>query len=457
MSVYVSAEEAVSHVRSGDVVFVHSNAAAPTLLLRALADRAPALRDVEIIHLLLLGPAPHLDASVADSFIHRAYFIGPNARDAVNRGRAFYCPVHLSQYAAEACRREPNVALLTVSPPKKSAYSLGVSVEGAPEAIARVRRNDGLVIAQVNEAMPHVHGRTFIHERDIDFAVECDEPLPTVPSDRPNRQQERIGQLVAEHLIEDGSTLQVGIGSVPDAVVAAAVALGRKDLGVHTEMYTDALMDATKAGAVTNARKTLNPGYSVSALFQGTQPLYEFIHDNPEVQGRPSAYTNNSRNICMNPRVVAINSAIGVDLNGSVYADSLSPTTIYSGYGGQCDFMRGAAMLNPEGVTGRGVIALESCYEKGGELHSKIASVHPAGMNITVNAADPKYVVTEYGIADISGLGLGERARALCAIAHPRFRDELWREAERGGGLTHWITPRARRRGIPDGVMVQVE
>lgn len=453
----VTAAEAVSHVRSGDVVYVHSNGANPSILLEALAARADELSDVEVIHLLTLGPAPHLAPGLEKSFVHRAYFIGPNAREAVNSGRAFYCPTHLSKYGQELVRRRPNVALLSLSPPKKRAYSVGVSVEAAPEAIAAVREVGGLVIAQVNERMPHVHGRTFVHESLVDYIVECDDPIPEVERQPPNDRQRTIGRLIAEHLIVDGSTLQIGIGSVPDAAVAAAVELGRKDLGVHTELYTDSLMEATLAGAITHRRKGINPGYAVSSLFMGSAALYEWINDNPEVQGRPSHYTNDPRKICQNPDVVAINGAIGVDLNGSVYADSLSARRIYSGYGGQCDFIRGASFPGPDGRPGKGVIALESCYEKAGELRSKIVGLHPAGMNITVNAADSAYIVTEYGIVNLAGLGLGERIRALAAIAHPKFRDDLLREAENIGGVTQWISPRARQRGLPDGVIVQVE
>jgi len=455
----VSAEEAVSYVKSQDVVFCHSNGANPEVLLAALAERAAAgeLRDVEILHLLTLGSAPHLRPGLEEALIHRAYFIGANAREAVNSGRAFYHPTHLSNYGRCVVARRPTVALLHVSTARKGAYNLGVSVEAAPEAVHAVRRNGGLVIAEVNPRMPFVHGRGFVVDDDIDMIVEVDYPIPEVRLRPPNESQRRIGELIAKYLIEDGSTLQVGIGEVPSSAVAAAVQLGRKHLGVHTELYTDALMNATTAGAITNAHKSENRDYAVSGLFQGTRELYDWIHDNPRVQGRASAYTNDIRRISANPDVVAINSAIGVDLNGSVFADSLAPNRIYSGYGGQCDFMRGAAFTGPNGRPGKGIIALESTYEKGGELRSKIVGLHPAGMNITVTAADPAYIVTEYGIVHLAGLGLGERMRALTYIAHPSLRDRLWEDADERGGITHYQSPAARSRGLPDGVIVQLE
>lgn len=453
----ISAERAASLIKSGDVVFVHSNGANPERLLDAIAARGDELRDVEMIHLLTLGRAPHLQPGLQESFVHRAYFIGANAREAVNTGRAFYHPVHLSNYGKNVVARKPNVALLHVTPPRSGCYGLGVSIEAAPEAIDAVKANGGLVIAQMNPRMPFVHGRGFVEAHLIDYLIEVDDPVAGVEPEPINPQQRRIGELIAEYLIKDGSTLQVGIGAVPDAAVASAVEYGRRNLGVHTELYTDALMYATETGAVTNQRKIINNDYAVSSIFIGTRALYDWIHDNPRVQGRSSAYTNDVRNISANPDVVAINGAIGVDLNGSVFADSLAPNRIYSGYGGQCDFMRGAAFTGPSGLPGKGVIALESTYVSDGELRSKIVGLHPAGMNITVTAADPAYVVTEFGIVNLTGLALGERIRAMASIAHPAFRDTLLREAEHVGGVTQYITAAARARGLPDGVVVQVE
>ncbi len=453
----VSAQEAVSHVRSFDVVWVHSNANNPAVLLEALAQRGADLEGVEMIHLLTIGAAPHLAAGLERAFVHRAFFMGANAREAVNSGRGFYHPCHLSRYAEMVVEREPTVGLLHVSPPRRGCYSLGASVEAAPEALASIRRHGGIVIAQVNPRMPFTHGSAFVREEEIDYVVEVDEAIPEAPPAAWNDSQRRIGELIAEYLIEDGSTLQVGIGAVPDAAVAMAMELGRKDLGVHTELYTESLMRAQLAGVINNRRKAINRDYSVAGLFLGTRQLYEYIHDNPSVQGWPNAYTNDARNISANPDVVAINSAIGVDLNGSVFADSLAAHRIYSGYGGQCDFMRGAAFVGPTGKPGKGIIALESTYEKHGETRSKITCLHPAGMNITVNAADPAYVVTEYGIVRLTGLALGERMPALCAIAHPRFRDQLREESLEAGGICRYVSPRTRQRGLPDGVLVQVE
>lgn len=453
----VSAEEAVAHIRSFDVVWVHSNANNPAALLRALTRRADEVEGVEMIHLLTLGEAPHLARGLERSFVHRAFFMGANAREAVNGGRGFYHPCHLSRYGEMVTERQPRVALLHLAPARRGCYSLGTAVEAAPEAIQAVRRAGGLVIAQVNPRMPFTHGSAFVREDEVDYLVEVDEALPEVPAPEWNPAQRGIGELIAKHLIEDGSTLQVGIGAVPEAAVAMAMELGRRDLGVHTELYTEALMRAQIAGTINNRRKAINRDYSVAGLFLGTRELYAYIDDNPAVQGWPNAYTNDPRNISANPDVVAINGAIGVDLNGSVFADSLSAHRIYSGYGGQCDFMRGAAFAGPTGRPGKGIIALESTYEKAGELHSKIVCVHPAGMNITVNAADPAYVVTEYGIVRLTGLALGERMPALCAIAHPAFREQLRAEALEEGGICRYVSPRARQRGLPDGVVLQVE
>jgi 4-hydroxybutyrate CoA-transferase len=416
----VTSAQAVAGIRSGDQVFVHGGAATPSVLLEALTARAGELRDVGITHLHIEGPAPHLAPEVADSFRHRALFIGANAREAVNSGRADYVPIFLSDipHLLTSGAYPLDAAFINVSPPDAHGYcSLGTSVDTALSAV----QSATTVIAQLNQAMPRTLGDSFVHVDEIDLAVEVDQAphehsLPAIGD-----IERRIGQYVAE-LVPDAATLQMGIGSIPAAVALAL--RDKRDLGIHTELFTDPVLDLVEAGAVTGAAKEVNRGKIVSAFVMGSQRLYDFLHDNPMIEMRPVDYTNDTAVIRRFRRMVAINSALSIDLTGQVSADSIG-TRFYSGVGGQMDFMRGAA-LAPEG---RAIIALPATAA--GDSVSRIAAVLAPGAGVVTTRAHVRTVVTEYGVAELFGRSVRERASSLIAIAHPDFRDELEREARR--------------------------
>ncbi len=410
----VSAQEAVATIRSGDQVFVQGAAATPTVLLEALAARANELSDVGIVHLHAEGPAPHLEPEVAGAFRHRALFIGKNARRAVQEGRADFVPVFLSDIPRLFSKRliPLDAVLVHVSPPDAHGYcSLGTSVDVTLAAIRAAKT----VIAQVNPRMPRTHGDGFIHVRDIDFAVAVDAPLYTHALKEPSEVERRIGELVAS-LVPDGATLQMGIGAIPAAVGHAL--RDKKDLGIHTEMFTDTVMDLVEAGAITGARKEINRGKIVTAFLMGSSKLYDFVDDNPLIEMRPVDYTNDTAVIRRFSKMVAINSAIEIDLTGQVCADSMG-TKFYSGVGGQMDFIRGAALAEE----GRAIIALPSTAAKG--RISRIVPSLSEGAGVVTTRAHVQTVVTEYGIAELHGRSIRERVRALISIAHPDFRDEL--------------------------------
>ncbi len=414
----VSPGEAVAGIRSGDQIFVHGGAATPSVLLEALTDRAPELREVGIIHLHTEGPAPHLAPELAASFRHRALFIGGNARVAVNEGRADYVPIFLSDIPELFTSRALplDAVLLNVSPPDAHGFcSLGTSVDAALAAMASAE----LVIAQLNRSMPRTLGDSFVHVRDIDLAVEVDQPPHPHRVGEVGEVERQIGSFVAE-LVPDRATLQMGIGSIPAAVALAL--RDKRDLGIHTELFTDSVLDLVEAGAVTGAAKEINPGKIVTAFLMGSQRLYDFVDDNPMIEMRPVDYTNDTAVIRRFRRMVAINSAISIDLTGQVSADSIG-TRFYSGVGGQMDFMRGAALA----AEGRAIIALPS-MAAGGAI-SRIAAVLPPGAGVVTTRAHVRTVVTEYGVAELFGRTIRERAEALIAIAHPDVRDELAREA----------------------------
>jgi 4-hydroxybutyrate CoA-transferase len=416
----VTAEEAVAGIRSGDQVFVHGGAATPSVILGTLAARADELRDVGVVHLHTEGPAPHLAPEVAESFRHRALFIGGNAREAVNAGRADYVPIFLSDIPQLfASRVLPlDAAIINVSPPDAHGYcSLGTSVDAALSAVAAATT----VLAQLNRSMPRTLGDAFVHVDHIDLAVEVDQPPHEHAQPVIGEVERRIGELVAE-LVPDGATIQMGIGSIPAAVGLAL--RHKRDLGVHTELFTDPVLDLVQAGAVTGAAKEINRGKVVSAFLMGSQRLYDFVDDNPMIEMRPVDYTNDTAVIRRFRRMTAINSAISIDLTGQVSADSIG-TRFYSGVGGQMDFMRGAA-LAPEG---RAIIALPS-MAAGGTI-SRIVPVLAPGAGVVTTRAHVRTVVTEFGVAELFGRSIRERARALIEIAHPGVRDDLAREARR--------------------------
>jgi 4-hydroxybutyrate CoA-transferase len=418
----VTAAEAVAGIQSGGHVYIHCAAATPSVLLDALVTRASELRDVEVIHLHIEGPGPHLAPELAASFRHRALFVGPNARAAVNEGRADYVPIFLSDvpHLFSSGALPLDAVLVNATPPDAHGFcSLGVSVEAMHAAMRAART----VIVQFNSSMPRTLGESFIHVDDIDFAVEVDVPPYVHSVGTIGEIEERIGQYIAE-LVPDGATLQLGIGAIP---AATALALrDRHDLGIHTEMFTDSVVDLVEAGVITGARKERNRGKIVTAFFMGSPRLYDFVRDNPMIEMRSVDFTNDTHVIGSFSRMTAINSAIEVDITGQVVADSIG-SRIYSGVGGQMDFIRGAARA----TEGRAIIALPSTAS-GGTI-SRIVSTIQAGAGVVTTRAHVRTVVTEWGIAELFGRSLRERAAALVSIAHPDHRDRLSSEARRLG------------------------
>jgi 4-hydroxybutyrate CoA-transferase len=415
----VTPDEAVAGIRSGDQVYVHCAAAAPSVLLDALVARAPDLEAVGVVHLHIEGPGPHLAPAMAAHFRHRALFIGPNARAAVNEGRADYVPIFLSDVPRlfESRVLPLDAVLVNATPPDRHGFcSLGTSVEAMHAAIRAAKT----VIVQFNSAMPRTLGDSFVHISDIDLAVEVDVPPYQHAVGAFTDVERKIGEHVAD-LVPDGATLQLGIGAIP---AATALALRDKhDLGIHTEMFTDAVVDLVEAGVVTGARKERNRGKIVTAFIMGTPRLYDFVHDNPMVEMRPVDFTNDTHVIRSFSRMVAINSAIEVDLTGQVVADSIGHR-LYSGVGGQMDFVRGAALASE----GRAIIALPSTAA-GGSVSRITSSLQP-GAGIVTTRAHVRTVVTEWGVAELFGKSTRERAEALISIAHPDFRDQLAADAQ---------------------------
>lgn len=413
----VTADEALQTVKSHDRIFVHGVAAVPQTLISALIARAPELKDVELVHLHTEGQAQYSFPEYSESFRVNAFFVGANVRPAVNEGRADYVPVFLSEIPALFRRGvlPLDVALINVSRPDRHGFcSLGVSVDIARAAADCAK----IVIAQINKQMPRTIGDALVHIDDIDFLVEVDEPLHQVQMPVLTETDRSIGRYIAE-MIEDGATLQMGIGSIPNAVLAS---LGNhKDLGIHTEMFSDGLIPLVESGVVNGRKKAKHPGKIVSGFVMGTQRLYDFIDDNPQVLMLDIAYVNDTSVIRRNPKVTAINSAIEVDLTGQICADSIG-TRQYSGVGGQMDFIRGASLS--EG--GKPIIALPSSTKYG---DSKIVSHLKHGAAVTTTRAHAHYVVTEYGVANLYGKNLRQRAHELIGIAHPDHREMLEKEA----------------------------
>lgn len=420
----VSAKEAVAAIRSHDTLYVHCAAAVPNVLLHALVERAPELSGVTVVHLHIDGDAPHLAPGLEKSFRHKALFIGPNARAAVNEGRAEYIPVFLSDVPSLFRRGTIplDAVFVNVSAPDAHGFcSLGTSCEAMLAAIASAK----VIVAQINRAMPRVLGDGFVHVDDIHFGVDVNERPFAHEEPELTDVERRIGGHVAD-LVPDEATLQMGIGAIPSAV--ATFLTSKKNLGVHTEMFTDAVMTLVQSGAVTGAAKEVNRGKIVSGFLMGTQKLYDFVHDNPMIEMRPVDYTNDSTLIRRFRKMVAINSAIEVDLSGQVCADSIG-SRLYSGVGGQMDFIRGAAMAE----RGRAIIALPSTASDG-----KVSRITPflrEGAGVVTTRAHVHTVVTEWGVAELHGRSIAERARALIAIAHPDHRDALTKRAR----LTHYL------------------
>ncbi len=420
----VSAQEAVSGIKSGQQIFMQGSAATPSVLLDALVARAPELEDVKIVHMHIEGPAPHLRPEMAGHFCHRALFMGANARAAVNEGRAEFIPVFLSEIPLlfERGVLPLDACLINVTPPDDHGFcSLGTAVDTVITAI----RCGKTIIAQLNKSMPRTLGDSFVHVSKIDYGVEVDVPPYEHADPEIGDVERRIGEYVAD-LVQDEATIQMGIGAIPSAV--GMHLHEKRDLGVHTEMFTDVLVDLVEAGVVTCERKDIDCGKIVVTFMMGTQKLYKFVHNNPMVEMRQVDYTNDTSVIRKLRRMTAINSAIEVDLTGQVCADSIGHR-MYSGVGGQMDFVRGAALAEE----GRPIIALPSTAANG--KFSRITIALKEGAGVTTTRSHVRYLVTEYGVADLFGQSFRERAKRLIAIAHPDFRDELTSYARKVYGL----------------------
>jgi len=420
----VPAEAAVSQIKPGNRVFVGSACGEPQALVRALVHTSSGAEDTEVLNVLTMGVAPYTDPKYSERFRANAFFIGNSMRDAVGQVRADYTPIFFSQIPEmfRSGRVPIDVALIMVSEPDPHGFvSLGVSVDMTRSAALAARK----VIAQVNRFMPRTLGNSFIHVRDIDFLVEHDEPLLEWPViDEPDDVTRRIAENAAS-LVSDGDTLQMGIGRLPDTVLLSLT--DRKDLGIHTEMFSDGVMHLAQQGVITGKRKTLHQGKIVGSFAAGSKELFCFLHDNPMIEMHPSEYTNDPRVISQHDNLVAINSAIEIDLTGQAVADSIGER-LYSGIGGHADFMRGSAMARG----GKPVLALPStARDKEGKLRSRIVPFLQQGAGVVTTRGDVHYVVTEFGVAYLHGRTMRERAMSLISIAHPDFRSELLHAAKR--------------------------
>ncbi len=398
----VTAREAVNCVESGMRVYIHPGCAEPEALVEALMVRAPYVKNVELMHLLTYGSSPYCAPEMAEHFRHNALFVGGNVREAVNAGRADYTPIFLSEVEAlfESGEMPIDVALIQVSPPDPHGYcSFGVGVECTLTAAKYAHH----VVAQVNAQMPRTYGDSFIHVSELDFIVELSRPLCEMKKHSSNQVYEQIGARVAS-LIEDGAVLQCGIGAIPDAILPNL--MDRKDLGVHTEMISDNAIPLIEAGVINGRRKNLKPRKIIVSFVLGTRKLFDFIDENPIFEFHPSAYANDPFRIAMNDRMVAINSAIEVDLTGQVCAESIG-SQFYSGFGGQLDFIRGAARSK----YGKPIIALPSTAKD--DTISRIVPRLAQGAGVLTGRGDVHYVVTEYGVAYLHGRTIRQRAEAL--------------------------------------------
>ncbi len=415
----VSAEEAVSIVKSNNRVFFQGAAMTPNLLIDTLCERYTELKNVEIIQIHTHGEAKYTRAPYTDAFHLSSCFVGENVRKGINSSFGDYIPIFLSEIHWLFKRNilPLDVAFIQVSSPDRHGYcSLGVSVDVTLSAIQTAKK----VIAQINPQVPRTHGDGIIHIKNIDFAVEIDQPIHASVLGIPTEVEAIIGRHVAS-LVEDGATLQMGIGNIPNAVLHNLH--NHKGLGIHTEMFSDGILPLIEKGIITGEEKVVKPGKIVTCFAMGTQKLYDFIDDNPIVHFKEASYTNDTAIIRRNPKVTAINSAIEIDLTGQICADSIGMYQ-YSGVGGQMDFIRGASLS--EG--GKPVIAISSVTNKG---VSKITPFLKEGASVTTTRAHVHYVVTEYGVVNLFGKGLEQRAKALISIAHPDHRESLEREASR--------------------------
>lgn len=419
-----SADEALSQVQSGMRVYIQPGCAEPETLVDALMRRAPAVRDVEIVHMMTMGKAPYVASEMAGHFRHNAVFIGPNVREAVNAGRADYTPIYLSEIEElfESGAMPLDVALVMVSPPDSHGFcSFGVGVDTTLTAANCA----WYVIAQINDYVPRTYGDSFIHVSDIDAVVESSRPLCQLRKPVITDAHVAIARNVAA-LIEDGAVLQTGIGGIPDAVLPL---LGdRKDLAIHSELISDGVIPLVEKGVITGARKNFKPRKIIAGFALGTDKLFAFVDNNPVFEFHPTAYTNDPVLIARNDNMVAINSALEVDLTGQVCSDSIG-NQFYSGIGGQVDFLRGASRSKG----GKPVIAIPSTA-RGGTV-SRIVPMLSAGAGVVTSRGLVHYVVTEHGIAYLHGASIRERAKALIEIADPKFREQLYTYCEK----TKWL------------------
>lgn len=413
----VTKEEAVSHIKSGNRVFIQGAAMTPTVLINALCERHAELQDVELLQIHTEGEALYTKPPYSDSFMINSLFVGKNVRKAINTRQGDYIPIFLSEITQLFKRNilPLDVAFIQISPPDKHGYcSIGLSVDVALQALKSAK----IVIAQLNPNVPRVLGEGIIHQSMIDYAVEVNEPLFGHEMPPPTEHEQMIGRHIAG-LIEDGATLQMGIGGIPNAVLYELQ--NHKGLGIHTEMFSDGILPLVEKGVITGENKIVDPGKIVSCFIAGSQKLFDFVDDNPLIHMREASYTNDTAIIRRNPKVTAINSALEIDLTGQICADTIGIYQ-YSGVGGQMDFIRGASLS--EG--GKAIIAMPSATRNG---ISKIVSTLKPGAGVTTTRAHVHYVVTEYGVVDLFGKNLRQRASALISIAHPDAREELERAA----------------------------
>ncbi len=454
---FAAEEEIFSHIHRGDRIFIHTACGEPQYLVQALIrfveSNPKAFFDAEVLHVWTLGVAPYTDEKFKYNFRLNSFFVGNNSREAVNRGMADYTPIFLSQVPQLLNRGlvPINVALIQTSPPDAHGFmSLGISVDIVKAAV----ENSSLVIAQVNAQMPRVHGDGFIHIEDVDYIVCHDEPLLEYEATAPNEVADQIGKYVAR-IVQDGDTIQVGYGSLPNAILSNFS--DKKNLGVHSELLTDGMVELMKKGVINNSQKTLNRGKSVATFCMGHKSTYEYIHDNPSVEFRAIDYTNNPLLIARQENMTAINTALEIDLTGQCTAESLGKT-FYSGIGGKADFMRGAVLA----LGGKTILAIQSTAEYG-EV-SRIVPFVREGAGISLIRGDIHYVVTEYGIAYLHSKNIRERAMELISIAHPKFRpfliekakqanliyrDQAFIPGKRGEYPEHLESYRTTRTGFP--------
>jgi 4-hydroxybutyrate CoA-transferase len=419
-----TADEALSCVQSGMRVYIQPGCAEPETLVEALMRRGPFVQDVEIVHMMTMGAAPYVAPEMAGHFRHNAMFIGGNVREAINDGRADYTPIYLSEIEGlfETGAMPIDVALLELSPPDSHGFcSFGVGVDTSLTAAKSAR----YVVAQINDQMPRTYGDSFIHVTDIDAVVNSSRPLCASKLPQITDMHRAIARNVAD-LIDDGAVLQTGIGGIPDAVLPFL--MDRKDLAVHSELVSDGVIPLIEAGVLTGARKNFKPRKIILGFALGTKELFDFVDNNPIFEFHPTAYTNDPALIARNDDMVAINSALQVDLTGQVCSDSIG-SQFYSGIGGQVDFLRGASRSK----RGKPIIAISSTAKSG--TISRIVPMLSPGAGVVTSRGLIRYVVSEYGVAYLHGKSIRERAQALIDISHPKFREELYQFCEK----TKWL------------------